>query len=81
MFYQTRNPFPCNNDEYPYQDQSPQCQIIQTTPQQNQQDPCLEVLKLLKEVNELTNTTFQKAPSFCGGPHDDYQCQPYYEPD
>jgi hypothetical protein len=58
--------------------------MIQTTPQ-IPQDLCLEALEILKELKELTNTTFQKAPSFscvyCGGPHDDYQCRPYYEPD
>lgn len=56
--------------------------MIQETPQETQQDLCLKALEVLKELKEeFNNTTFQNAPSFscvyCGGPQDDYQCQPF----
>lgn len=62
---QTGNPFPCNNYDYLYHDQPPQCQMIRT-PQQTQQDTHLEIQELLKRAEELVETvktTFQNAPS------------------
>jgi hypothetical protein len=59
--------------------------MIQATPQYPQ-DLCQEVLEKLKDLKEeLSNISFHNAPSFscvhCGGPHDDFQCQPYYKPE
>ena len=59
--------------------------MIQATPQYPQ-DLCLEVLEKFKELKEeLANISLRHAPSsscaYCGGPHDDFQCQPYYKPE
>jgi hypothetical protein len=52
--------------------------MIHTTPSAT--DIIVEVLEILKELKELGSTTLHNAPSVscvnCGGPHDDYQCQP-----
>lgn len=52
--------------------------MIHTTPSAT--DIIIEVLEILKELKELGTTTLHNAPSVscvnCGGPHDDYQCQP-----
>ena len=57
--------------------------MIQTTPQQPQQDPYLEILNLLKEVKELGNTSSFSCAD-CGDPpyNDQYQLwsQNNYEP-
>ena len=54
--------------------------MIQATPQYPQ-DLCLEVLEKLKDLKEeLANISLRQAPSsscaYCGGPHNDDQCQP-----
>ena len=59
---QTRNPFPCNNYDYSYQDQPPQYEMIRATPHETQQDLCLKVLEALKELKEeLATTSFQNS--------------------
>ena len=78
---QTGNSLPCNNYDYQYQDQPPQYQPIQATPQETNQDWLLETQESLKKlIEELTKNSLRDAPSLscakCGGPHDDNQCQP-----
>lgn len=78
---QTGNSLPCNNYDYQYQDQPPQYQPIQATPQETNQDWLLETQESFKKLNEeLTKNSLRNAPSLscakCGGPHDDNQCQP-----
>ena len=57
--------------------------MIQTTPQQPQQDPYLVILNLLKEVKGVGNTSSFSCADYGGPPVDD-QYQPlnqnYYEP-